>query len=420
MDSANTLIVGYDIGNEFTQISCIVKKLSEPESVSPASDSKGYMIPTVLSVRENTKEWLFGEDAIRIKNHKAGYYIDNILKRLDNGEDFIIDGMHMSPEFLLEKFFTRTLAMLRQKYFNNGIAYMVITNKNLNNSLREKLYHVLDKLGLKEDRLKIINYTECFIYYILNQKPDIWSNDVGLFDYGEEGLKFYQLTIGRRKNPAPVIVNYYDLSTDFPYSLIQKEDMERMKYHFEDITSKLLHKRLISALYFTGSGFDGDWSDDVIKRLCIGRRVFKGHNLYTKGACYAAKSIKEDNMKEFFFLSEERITSTISLKIYKDAKEASVIFAKAGDYYYEVNNSIEVILDNENSLDFTISNLIRKDDLHAFLTLTGLPERENKTTCLSVAVSFADRNMAVIKVKDLGFGDICRTTYRIWEFRLEL
>lgn len=422
MDDTDTLIVGYDIGDEYTQISCLAKKLTEPESVSQLPDTKGYMIPTALLVRNNTKEWLFGEDAVKNKDENTGIYIDRLLTHLSNKgltkEE--ISALPAAPEYLVEKFFSKTLTMLRQKYFNNGISKMTVTTRYLDNDLKEKLYAILEKLGLKRDRVRILTYTECFMYFVLSQKPDIWANDVALFDYGIDGLKFYQMTIGKKKNPAPVVVNSHNLSNEFSYSLLNEEGIERIKYRFEDISSKLLYKRLISALYFTGTGFEGNWSDEILKKLCMSRRVFKGQNLYTKGACYAAKIMKQGGMEEFFFLSEEQIAGTISLKVFKDSKDVSVIFANAGEYYYDVDNTIHIILDNENTLDFTIKSLIRKDEIHAFLSLEGLPIRENKTICLSVNLCFADRNTAIVKVKDMGFGGMYKTSYRIWEFRLEL
>lgn len=346
--------------------------------------------------------------------------MDNLLGKLMSGESTSVGETMALPEFLLEKFISRTLTMLRQRYSNKGIARLVLTSRNLNAEMREKLYGILEKLGILKDRAKVVSYTECFMYYVLSQKPDIRANDVGLFDYSEKGLLYYQLTIGRKKHPAPVVVNSYDLSAEFPYALLQMEDEERMSGRFEDAAQKLLYKRLISSLYFTGQGFEGSWPDPVLQKLCTGRRVFKGQNLYTRGACYAAKVMKEGGMDGFFFLGEDRIAGTISMKVSKNARDASVIFAKAGDDYHDIHHTIQVILEDEDTLDFTVSSLIRKEDVHIFLTLDGLSEKNNKLSSYAVSLRFADKNTAVVLVKDLGFGDIHKTSHRIWEFKLPL
>lgn len=413
-------LIGYDLGNEYTQISYFDYKRLEPESVCISSDETGYLIPTVLFIRESTNEWLFGEEAVSCKGQKTGVYIDNILKKLCNNEIVTVGEDQILPELLIEKYFARTLALTKQKYFGNGISKLVVTTRYLNNDIKGKLYDILKKLGLSNDRLQIISYTECFMYYAISQKRELWANDVALFDYGEGGLRYCQLSIGRKENPAPIVANNYDFSEDFPYSLLQEEEKGRIAHYFEDTTKQILHHQLISTIYFTGTCFDDDWSDDILIKLCVGRRVFKGQNLYTKGACYAAKAMEDDSMKGFFFLSEDRLSSTISMKVYRDTKDCSIIFAKAGDYWDAIQEEICVILEDENTLDFLVNNLIKKDSLHSLLTLQGLPGRESKTIQLSVSLHFLDRNTAVIKVKDLGFGDFYSTSHRIWEFCLEV
>ena len=43
------------------------------------------------------------------------------------------------------------------------------------------------------------------------------------------------------------------------------------------------------------------------------------------------------------------------------------------------------------------------------------PFRENKTLRLEIEARFLDYNTLVLKIRDVGFGDICPATYRVWE-----
>ena len=43
-----------------------------------------------------------------------------------------------------------------------------------------------------------------------------------------------------------------------------------------------------SAVYLVGREFEGEWMDKSFRFLCRKRRSFRGDNLYTMGACYAA------------------------------------------------------------------------------------------------------------------------------------
>jgi len=417
MDGGNSLIVGYDFGNERTQISCLARRSPEPEM--SGRDTKTYVVPTVLNTRSDNDEWLFGEEALKAR---SGHHIDNLVDMLRTGEDILVRGVKMSPEYVVSKFFQKTLNMLRRKYQNDGIAMMVIALKETDGGLVEKLHAILDKLGIKNDRVSIMSYTECFMYYTLSQKQDIWANDVGLFAFGKEGFHYYQMTIGKRNKPYPVLVNHRDLSDEFPYSLLKDESPERVRYRLEDVIQRLLYKKSISALYFTGYGFEGDWTDEVLRRLCVGRRVFKGQNLYTMGACHASRILHSGSVgiEGFQFINENDIVGNIYMKAYKDSKDSLVTFAKTGDDYHHADKTIRVILDDENTLDFTINSMVRRDDINAFLTLNGLVRRKDKTACVMVNLRFVDRNTAVVTVRDMGFGDITAKTYQVWEFRLEL
>ena len=67
-----------------------------------------------------------------------------------------------------------------------------------------------------------------------------------------------------------------------------------------------------------------------------------------------------------------------------------------------------------------IHNALKKDSFCAIMTLDALPTRRNKTNRVSVEVRFPSRDAAVVTVKDVGFGEIRKTDYRIWEQVLNL
>ena len=73
---------------------------------------------------------------------------------------------------------------------------------------------------------------------------------------------------------------------------------------FLKIVSEVTGGHIVSAVYLTGDGFDGEWMKESLSFLCKGRRVFMGKNLYSKGACYAAarKCMTEDVYKRQMYL----------------------------------------------------------------------------------------------------------------------
>lgn len=414
MKEENTLLVGYDLDNEYTQINCCTP-FGEPETVFPSGRAEQSLIPTALCCKSGTGEWFYGSEALECRERREGIYIDDLLGKLIRGENETIFNTVYTPEQLLEKFLRRTLGLLRPRYADQGILQIVLTVRSLTEELAKKLEQVLKGIGLSEERIKILDYGECFMHYALSQKAELWQNDVALFDYGKNGLIHYQLTIGRRTTPAAVMLHRADLSGEFPYDLLERESPNRLSFHFMDIAELLLHRQFFSTLYFTGSGFEGVWAVDMMKKLCLGRRVFRGQNLYTKGACYAAKAISAGGRKDILLLSEERLCSSFSLKVYHDTKEEEIILGRAGEEWKNAGRKLRIILDDTAVLEFTINNMMKKVPVTVDMVLEGLTKRENKTIQLWLEVSFPDRDTAVVLVKDLGFGGFYETNYRIWE-----
>lgn len=420
MGDVRTLLIGIDLGDEYTQISNYQNKLQEPEPVSLSSDKDNFLIPTCLCVKESTKEWHYGQDAIRCRDRDQGEFVDGLLTKLEKEEVVSIYGTDFSATYLLEKYFKKLLGALRQVYPNNGICKLVVTMKHINRKRRKQIAEALKKLGLEEDRVLILSHVQSFMYYAISQKPELWFNDVGLFDYDEEGLFYYQLSIGRRMSPTAIIVNRYNLPEELPFALLKQVEANRLCYRFEDLAKKVLFKKIVSTIYVTGRGFEGTWADAALKNLCSGRRVFKGQNLYTKGACYAANASCTGVFDQYLFLDEDMITSNIGIVVYQDAKEQEAMLATGGTPWWQVESKVHVILDDTNELHFNVGSLLKKEPMHEIMKLENLSKRENKTIRLCVSLHFADRETAVITVKDTGFGQFYENSYRVWEQILKL
>ena len=196
MDEERTLIIGFDLCNDYSQISCLQKNSNEPESVCITPDKTKYLIPTAVCVRETTKEWLIGEEAERCRDRQGGEYIEGLLDKLERQETVTIYGSVLSAETLLEKFFRKVLGIIRQRFQNNSILKLVLTPEHLSFETENRLYLILETLGMQKDRVRIISHTMSFMYYIVNQPGELCVNDVALFDYSQDGLRYCQLNFG--------------------------------------------------------------------------------------------------------------------------------------------------------------------------------------------------------------------------------
>ncbi len=422
MSEQRNLIVGLDLCNDYTQMSCYNSRTFEPESVSMSPDRAKYLIPTVLGVKNDSKEWIFGEDAVSLHDKQAGVLVDNLIMKLEKELETEIFGVTFQPAALLEKYLRKCLQLLKVYHPTNSIQKIVITLKNNSEKVTDSMYAALLSLGIDRDRAHVQSHMQSYQYYALSQPKELWMNDIGLFEFDESGLIYHQITVNRKTHPHIVGMIDKDFSGTLSFDMLEElKGSENLEYIFENIANSILFKQVVSTVYVTGIGFEGDWADNVLKELCAGRRVFKGQNLYTKGACYAAKEMTgEHKLEDYLFLSNEMIMSTFLIEGYYDAKQTEIVLAKAGTPWYDVDERLDLILDNEEAVTITIHDVMKRESVTHTLKLTGLPKRPNRVTRLELRLKFLSRNSAAISVKDKGFGEFYPSTNRIWEKEIKL
>ena len=241
-------------------------------------------------------------------------------------------------------------------------------------------------------------------------------NNVGMFEYGRNGLTYLQISIDRKSVPYIVGAEKKDLSDVVPYQLVLEGDENKLKYAFTNSANTSLHKQMVTTVYITGNGFEGRWSEDALKELCIGRRVFRGQNLFTKGACYAAREFAgEGKLDGFIFLDDDMIVSDIMIKTYHNAEVGEVALARAGTRWKDIDNSIDVIPDDEDEIEIIVRNVLEHEARAHILSLSGFSGRANRMTRFTIRIRFADRNTCIVTLKDNGFGEFCPSSNRIWE-----
>lgn len=412
-----SLIVGFDLGNEISQISCFDEHLYEPVCIGRQGDENERYIQTILGVKD-TGEWLCGREAVCAYNVGRCELIENFVSRICNDEKIVVDGREMMPAILLETFFKKTLFLLKEYEPNKRIRKLVVTVQNHTKEISEYIYLALEALGIGRDRAYVQSYKQSYLYFVLNQNNEIWVNDVGLFDFRKEGLCYYQLTVDKRKKPYIAGIIERDYSDNLSIGMLYDDKYkDHISYIFENIAQNAVHKQIISTLYMIGTGFAGNVADEAMRHLCVGRRVFKGQNLYVNGACYAARKLAGlSNQEEFVFIDDDMISSHISTSVYINAHKQEVIIAKAGSVWYDIDNSIDIIPDGESELQINVTNIItRESSKHLILLDVINPERPARMSRINIRVRFQDVHSCIITMKDKGFGELCRSTDRISE-----
>ena len=413
MDNSKKLIVGYDLCDDYSQICCYSYKTFEPISIGFNEDEDDTFIPTALCVNKDSRVWLYGKDAIACHKDGSGILIDNLLDKLKNDEEIQIFEESYSAVDLLEKFFRKTLTLLKDYFPTEIITQLVVTISELDSPIVDGIYEALLMLGIDKDRVTVISHGTSFMYYALTQDRELWLNDVGLFDFQSKGLCYYQISINRRINPMIAILEKQDFSDTLNHQVIKENKVDK-RFVFENIANTLLYKQIITTLYFTGKGFEGDWAMESIQSLCAGRRVFMGQKLYVKGACYGAKELSGDRkLDNIILLNNDMIVNSVAVRAYVDGNIQEVILTDATVPWYEVNSEVEVILDDAVDLEVIFRNIITKEIIRERIPLNSLPKRPNRMTRLKLHLSCMDRNRAKLIITDLGFGDIYPAMVRL-------
>lgn len=417
MEDEQKLLVGFDLCNDYSQIACYNYKTFEPESICEEKNKEQYLIPTVLGVTNKEKEWVYGQEAIKLANLNGAYLVTDIIELIEKNEEITIYDVNFTGTDLLERFLRKCLIILKKIYPNESILKIVFTLKAPNSLLREALHIALSNLGINEDRFYIQSHTQSYLYYALSQRKELWTNDIGLFDFDESGMNYIQISINRNSNPIIVGTKYKDFSNQLTYHMLtESSNLDEIRYIFEDITKTALNKQIISTIYMTGKGFENNWADDLIASLCVGRRIFKGQNLYVKGACYTARELAiESKLKNFLFLTDEMVDSDILMRVYYDAGIVEVTLASAGNPWYNIESCFDIILDDEQEIEVIIRNILNGNETSQIIALEGIVNEPNKTARVQLRTKFEDNKTCIIAVKDQGFGEFYPSSNRIWE-----
>src|SRR5699024_6211996 len=106
---------------------------------------------------------------------------------------------------LLELFLERVLRLPQEEYKTDEIDHFAITLPTLTGKVMDAFLYCADYLKIPRERVHIISHEESFVYYVLSQKKEIWSNQVGLFDLSAGRLCYYELKVQRGMQKMMVV-----------------------------------------------------------------------------------------------------------------------------------------------------------------------------------------------------------------------
>ena len=390
------LVIGMDLCDTYTHISCM-----EPEQT--------WVIPTVVCKNKNADEWYVEEEAYAHTLVGDGIMEDKLLTQVMKDGTATIGGIKYEGIYLLKMFLEKALELPKKAAGSREIASIVIAVSCLDVKLMDSLLYCADYLKIPRDRVHLISHTESFVYYVMSQKREVWSNQVGMFDLTNQSLRDYELKVQRGLRQMQVVADCENLEEGFHLDVLDNTAGARLADRILcSCADRILQKRLFSAIVLTGKGFENtEWAPEFMKQVCSRRRLFVENSLFSKGALMkAADYLQEKSSYPFICICEGRLKTTVSVKVLNHDKEGQLVLAAAGDNWYEAKSTVDFIVTGNPEVEFTISPLDPKKKKLVKIGLEDFPKRPDRTTKIELSLGFSDDRTMVAVIKDKGFGEI--------------
>lgn len=400
------IILGIDLNERYAMISYYQLNMDEPETVSTIAGSDNFQIPTILAKRKSLGQWFYGEEAKKMAKTSEVICVDALLKRAVNGESIRMEEDTFEAWELLSLFLKKIMELPLKLGTVPQIDRVVLSVDKLSKDNMEVFWKIAPKLGLQQEQFMVIDHKESFYYFSLSQPESLWIHDVYLFENDGKNLFYYGLKRDTRTKPQVVSIR----------EGVKNPVDENKDKEFLSVLQKAFENQIVSTVYLVGNGFDGDWMRDSLAFLCRNRRVFLGNNLYSKGACYAGFVREHNENWNCIYMGENEMKFNLSLKVRDRGDLAFYTLISAGKNWFESKGECEIILAGEPEIDFWKQFPNSREAIIETLELTDLPSRPERTTRLRVTATPLSDEKIEVQIKDLGFGEIYRSTDKIWKY----
>ncbi len=415
-------VLGYDLNDYMTQISYYELHSSVPETITSDEDVNRLGIPTVLSKRYGVSQWDFGSTAKKLAEAGEAILVGKVLSFAAAGAKLELEGEAYDATELLILFVRRSLHLLSNIMTPDQVEQMIITVSSLSGRMVDVMERIASSLPIPRDKIIIQTYEESIFYYLLHQSEDLWEHDVTLFDYSGNNLVAYNMRMNRRTEPVVSFVDREDFADilqpghmfeDFP-------DTER-KQKLDEMLVQKVHTyfagKSVGTVFLLGESFEGGWCDKTVKYLCLGKRVFQGRNLYSKGACYCGRDKLSPGPlnKAYIFLGKDKLKMNLGMNMNVYGKKEYMAIADAGENWYDSGVTYEFILGDEPVVPLILTPLDGKRPQEINIELNGIPQRPPRASRVQMKVTFISESELRIDISDMGFGEFYPPTQRTWE-----
>ena len=433
----NGFILGMDLDDRYAQISRWLPGEQKPETLSAEAEGEEYMIPAVLCRRTDRDVWTYGREALQTAERGEGVLVDHLLSSALQGKKVEAGGEIFEATALLALFIKRSLSLLggtsrgalRGYRGLEKADFFMFTFEKVDRQALEMVERVALLLSLSPERVSCQSRAESFFYYNINQPEELWRHLCMICDFGGRTLKTMLFEANHHTRPATVTVSEEEQASltrhipegkEYEVKEPSGEMAEEMDEAFLALFQKLSAGKIIDTIYLIGDGFEGNWYQKTLSALCMNRRVFRGNNLYSKGACYgggykAAQKSRQKAGQEYVYLGADMLKVNLGLDAVKRGEDIYFSLLDAGMNWFDARGECDFLLDQDHAFSLRLSPVSGRKARQIVVTLSGVPERPPGTTRIHLTVSCPDAETVKLRMEDKGFGDFFPSSGLAWE-----
>ncbi|MBD5471153.1 MAG: hypothetical protein HDR19_08605 [Lachnospiraceae bacterium] len=427
----NGVVVGFDLGNDYSQISYCRADQSMPDTMSLVMGEEQYNIPTVLCKmhgNDGHNAWCVGNEALRCASQENGILVENLALLAKNNVLVKVYEEDLTADELLAIFIKKTLDILTMYVRIEDIEAIAFTIHDMDRVLMETVRKAVERLDMKHAAMHFLSHEDCFFQYIIHQPSEMWIHDVLLYDYRADGMKSYLLQMNRKTNPVACFIESASFSqmklanTSQSYTEAEGAQYAQLDATLLEIAKEQCEMHNITSVFLLGDSFSKEWCKESLRYLCRGRRVFQGNNLFSKGACYGAreKVYASTLSTSYVYLSDDKLRANIGMTCDRGRDEIYFPILDAGTSWYDAKREFDVMLTKNNTITLNIAPVDGGKARLAKISLEGLKVRGNKTNRVGLRFFMEDAQAVQIEITDKGFGEFFPSTGRMWRECLPL
>lgn len=417
IQATNELILGIDLNEKYAQVTYYHQSVREPLTLKVDGSGDQDQLPMALR-RDSQGEWHFWDGSPQEeKDEPDQCRISGIFEKIESGQTIEDGGQQFEAPEILSVYFQVCMNDLKLLTQNTQLQVMV-TVRDLSQRWSDVIAAALERTGVDRKRIYVQDYLSSFYYYTVNQKKELWYQDVALLEYDKGAIVGYVLHIDRSTRPAIAGAEKVARQTVDDSARAGRTDAEWRKEKdrlFFELLKKVFERRTIGVSYLIGDFFDKSWAERSIQYLCYKRHAYQGKNLYSKGACFAA--IERAGLiagREIIFSGRDMITRNLGMEMRIRGKETFYPMVSAGINWYEAHHVCEFIPDEEREIRIVSRPMADGETMIHMMRLPGLPGRPNRAVRLRLTLYFTAQSKCCVEVEDLGFGGLYRSSGMTW------